>query len=85
MYIFFPYWSLTTHLLRLTDPASRLHLLCKQTIHLYSIKDLLGQEWGVGWGGVHTFILKIVKHLNLSISDWMYRCINLCLNDAQVQ
>ena len=44
------------------EPASPLHILCKKTIEVYSIKDLLGQ-WGWGGGGEHTFILKILKIL----------------------
>ena len=43
------------------DPASHLHILCKWTIKVYAMKDLLGQG-----GGGHTFILKIMKHLIFS-------------------
>ena len=58
--IIFPYWILTTHLLRRTeyrspiDPASRLHILCQQTIYIYGIKDLRDQGGGgrgMGRGG----------------------------------
>ena len=45
---------------------------------------MAGVGEGVG-GGVTYFYFKDNEAPHFSISDRMYRCINLCLDDAQAQ
>ena len=57
------------------EPASHLNILCKYSIQVYSIKDLLVQ------GGEHTLNLKMVMPLfNLKLI-----CLLKCFYDAHAQ
>ena len=62
------------------DPASRLHILCKWRDN---ISLCYKGSAGPGGGGVIYFKNNEAPHF--SISERMYRCINLCLDDARVQ
>ena len=61
------------------DPASHLHILCKYTIYVYSIKDLLGPD-----GGTY-FKIKIGDDPIFLIFGRKYNCIDTCFFDAHVQ
>ena len=54
------------------DAASNLQILCKYTIYVFSIKDLLGP------GETYTLKLKLV------ITLWKYNCIYTCFYDVQL-